>query len=225
MCRCWTAWPSSAWNWPSDRAKCKSLPGSGERAGRPRRAGPHRALQQMAQTVRRTLALKTKLAEASWTSRPKLAAQRAERRDTLDRAYRGARDAGHQRHLRRDSGRAFPTSTTRRMNACSRTWRHACSATSSLATMWTGRWARRWPGFARPWGLDPALCFLDGETWKMCRPPYNFEAARQAKADPSVEPCLRREPLRGDRAARLKAGQGAGGKAGLSYERLADHRR
>ncbi len=36
-------------------------------------------------------------------------------------------------------------------------------------------------------GLDPTLCILDGETWKVRRGPYAFDA-RQAKAGPSIPP-------------------------------------
>ncbi|MEO9213079.1 MAG: hypothetical protein ABI242_08045, partial [Caulobacteraceae bacterium] len=38
-------------------------------------------------------------------------------------------------------------------------------------------------------GLDPALCRLDGETWKARREPYAFETARRAKAAPPAAPC------------------------------------
>ena len=49
-------------------------------------------------------------------------------------------------------------------------------------------------------GLDPALCVLDGETWKARRLPHPFEAARQAKTPQPHRAFPSRQPRRrGDR--------------------------
>ena len=167
------------------------------------------ACDKMAQTVRRTLALEAKLAEGVKARREKLITECAERRATREAAHKTA------------VGNAI-------INGLHDAWAADCSDTeyNDLADRLLDD-AREYlvdademRGYLdRPvgetvvrlcaaMGLDPEACESDGETWRVRRPPLDFELrieekARKYPAPPPPSPEVGRDRSRSDQGGEV----------------------
>jgi len=125
--------------------------------------GPY---NKMAQTIRRTLALKAKLAAGIATGRSGLATQRAARRATLDRAHREAMDEAITDTFSYALGEDFPDLQEAESESLLDEMQETLFDGDEFKDYLDRPVGETVARLCAAMGLDPAVCVLDGETWK-----------------------------------------------------------
>ena len=141
---------------------------------------PMAAFNKMAQTVRRTLALKAKLGETVKTARTGLAGQRAERRAKLDAAHLQTIEEAIETTFGDTLEEDFPDLEGKESEALLSDLQELLFDGDEFKDYLERPVGETVAKLRAAMGLDPALCVLDGETWKARRPPYAFEATLAA---------------------------------------------
>ena len=161
-----------------------SLDGAGA-PGAPPAQDPTGPFNRMAQTIRRTLALRAKLIEGIGTEGSGLATQRAARRAKLDIDHRQAMEAAIRLTFSDAVDFELDAKETERLLMDLEERLFCDEQFSDFVERPVGETVAK---LIAAMGLDPALCVLDGETWKARREPYIYEVAEMAKAGAPAAP-------------------------------------
>ena len=156
------------------------------------------AFDKMAQTVRRTAALEAQLAEGVKVRREGLITQRAERRATLDAAHKSAKSEAilyglHDAYAASTPDAEYQEQVERLMEDVQEYLGDPDEMRGYLDRP-VGETVAR---LCAAMGLDPEACESDGETWRVRRPPTEFERSLEERArehpDPSSLPFMGRD--------------------------------
>jgi len=185
----------------SAKSSLRAAPAGAEGAAPNAGPEPTALFNKMAQTVRRTIALKRSLGEAVKTGRSELATKREKRGDWIMDAQVQTMDECIETTFCESLGEDYAEPEGPETESLRRDMREVLSDGDEFQDYLERPVGETVAKLRAAMGLDAAPCVLDGKIWRVRRGPYAFEAAKMATAGEPVWPCAAANPSAASPAA------------------------